>query len=111
MLEEVTLGYTVSGEQVNLQIGVHDWEGQAALADDCLFLIHKMLDGEDAVTNIPVREILNVRYIVQNMKENLLKLEKKVDELIDENRVMAEACKAMQNAGSEMPSEYDDLLL
>jgi hypothetical protein len=86
MNDKVTLGYMLqNGEEVDLGVGVHDWKAQSSLVDDCLFALHQKLEGESARTVLPSEEILAVRYIVQNMKDNLIKMEQKIDQLIEES--------------------------
>jgi len=48
-------------------------------------------------TEVPVHQILNTRYIVQNMKDALCKLEKKVDDLIAENAELQEKYDTLDN--------------
>jgi len=96
MSDEVTMGYELAdGTQVNMHVGVHDWEGQAALADEYLHTLHIMTGHDD--TEVPVHQILNTRYIVQNMKDALCKLEKKVDDLIAENAELQEKYDTLDN--------------
>lgn len=90
---EVKLGMRLSdGTEMNLQVGVHDWEAQCALIEDFLYNVHRSMGKTEK--DLPAPGILAAVYCARNMRDNLQKMEKKIDDLIEENKEMADVlCK------------------
>lgn len=89
MTEEVTLGYTLeNGTEINMHVGVRDWNAQCALVEDTLHTYHIQSGNTDA--DMPAESILNAAYCVRNMRDELVKYDVKLDELIAENMELAE---------------------
>lgn len=88
MSEEMTLGYTLNdGTEVDLQVGVHDWNGQCDIVENTLLTMHK--EEGHTEEDLPGRNIMAAAYCVRTMRDELIKLSEKVDQLIDENLEMA----------------------
>ena len=87
-MDEATLGYELNnGERINMHVGMHDWNAQCAMVEDALHAYHLQSGKTDA--DVPGEAILNAAYCVRNMRDSLLKLDGKVDQLIDENMELA----------------------
>ena len=83
-MNEMTLGYKLfDGTEINLHVGVHDWDAQCALVEDQLHAYHLSTGATNA--DMPAPEILGAAYCIRNMRDSLHRLEAKVDQLIEEN--------------------------
>ena len=87
MNNEMTLGYKIGDEDVNIHVGVYDWNAQCALVEEQLHALHLATGGKNE--DMPSEAILNAACCVRNMRDNLIKLSDKVDQLIDENMELA----------------------
>ena len=88
-METATLGYTLeNGTEVNLQIGVRDWDAMCGVVEDTLLTMHK--EEGHTEDEMPKDDIMAAAYCVRRMREELVKLDAKVDQLIDENMELAQ---------------------
>ena len=108
MTEETTLGYrTSSGEEVNLRVGVHDYEGLKGIAEDMLFRIHAQQGGTEK--DRPSEEIITVDYILRHLVKELTKKDAKIDELIEENEELRASDERLSERIRQLGEELDVL--
>lgn len=92
-----------NGDEVNLHIGARDWNAQCALVEDTLHEYY--LSTRRSEDELPSENVLSSAYCVRTMRDNLLKMEEKIDQLVDENTVLAHKVEVLTKGLELMEKE------